>query len=107
MLDIQTYGISVTTLEQVFLEIGHDPNPKPKVPLSSSASAEKFRQEHGDEHLNTPSVHDDKETPDLGKGLNMKLHEKVFPDNATPNLDNRLVDGTGKAGSFLPPIGSA
>ena len=30
-LDIQTYGISVTTLEQVFLEIGHDPNPKPKV----------------------------------------------------------------------------
>ena len=31
MLDIQTYGISVTTLEQVFLEIGHDPNPKPKI----------------------------------------------------------------------------
>ena len=31
MLEIQTYGISVTTLEQVFLEIGHDPNPKPKI----------------------------------------------------------------------------
>ena len=30
-LDIQTYGVSVTTLEQVFLEIGHDPNPQPKV----------------------------------------------------------------------------
>ena len=31
LLDIQTYGISVTTLEQVFLEIGNDPNPRPKV----------------------------------------------------------------------------
>ena len=30
VLDIQSYGMSVTTLEQVFLEIGHDPNPKPK-----------------------------------------------------------------------------
>ena len=30
-LDIQSYGISITTLEQVFLEIGHDPNPQPKV----------------------------------------------------------------------------
>ena len=30
-MDIQTYGISITTLEQVFLEIGHDPNPQPKV----------------------------------------------------------------------------
>ena len=30
-LDIQTYGVSITTLEQVFLEIGHNPNPKPKI----------------------------------------------------------------------------
>ena len=30
-LNIQSYGISVTTLEQVFLEIGNDPNPQPKV----------------------------------------------------------------------------
>lgn len=37
MLDIQTYGMSVTTLEQVFLEIGHDPNPKPKI-LASGTS---------------------------------------------------------------------
>jgi len=29
-LDIQSYGISVTTLEQVFLDIGHNPNPRPK-----------------------------------------------------------------------------
>lgn len=33
---MQSYGISVTTLEQVFLEIGHDPNPKPKVILGNS-----------------------------------------------------------------------
>ena len=30
-LDIQSYGVSVTTLEQVFLEIGNDPNPQPKI----------------------------------------------------------------------------
>lgn len=35
-LDIQTYGVSITTLEQVFLEIGHDPNPKPKVLQNNS-----------------------------------------------------------------------
>ena len=35
-LEIQTYGMSVTTLEQVFLEIGHDPNPKPKITTHSS-----------------------------------------------------------------------
>ena len=40
MLDVQTYGISVTTLEQVFLEIGHDPNPKPKVVAGYSESDE-------------------------------------------------------------------
>ena len=37
-LEIQTYGISVTTLEQVFLEIGHDPNPKPRVGVISTGS---------------------------------------------------------------------
>ena len=26
-MDIQSYGIAVTTLEQVFLEIGHQANP--------------------------------------------------------------------------------
>lgn len=30
-LGIQTYGISITTLEQVFLEIGHNPNPVPRI----------------------------------------------------------------------------
>ena len=30
-LGIQNYGISVTTLEQVFLEIGHEANPQPKI----------------------------------------------------------------------------
>ena len=35
-LDIQTYGVSITTLEQVFLEIGHNPNPKPKIRASDS-----------------------------------------------------------------------
>ena len=34
MLDVQTYGMSVTTLEQVFIEIGHNQNPKPKVPVT-------------------------------------------------------------------------
>ena len=33
MLGIQSYGVSITTLEQVFLEIGHDPNPKPNIRL--------------------------------------------------------------------------
>ena len=37
-LDIQTYGVSITTLEQVFLEIGHNPNPKPKVRSGNSES---------------------------------------------------------------------
>ena len=36
-LDIQTYGVSVTTLEQVFLEIGHDPNPQPKAIVQRSS----------------------------------------------------------------------
>ena len=66
MLEIQTYGISVTTLEQVFLEIGHDPNPKPKINHgpTPSPSAEKLAN-NVDEHLPTPNVHDDG-TPDLG-----------------------------------------
>lgn len=29
-LDVISYGISVTTLEQVFLDIGHNLNPKPR-----------------------------------------------------------------------------
>ena len=31
--------MSITTLEQVFLEIGHDPNPKPKVHSSEEVSS--------------------------------------------------------------------
>ena len=111
MLDIQTYGISVTTLEQVFLEIGHDPNPKPKINsgVTPSNSAEKFSNNQGDEHLNTPSVNDD--GTDLGKGLNMrgdtKMTRNLTPnaDGSAPNSDRRLVDNN-KAGSFLPPIDS-
>lgn len=64
MLDIQSYGMSVTTLEQVFLEIGHDPDPKPKI-LGSSASGQNIQ-----EPLHTPSDNDNA-TPDLGKAIGM------------------------------------
>ena len=37
-LDIQSYGIAVTTLEQVFLEIGHQTDPKPIIPSVNSDS---------------------------------------------------------------------
>ena len=36
-LEIQSYGIAVTTLEQVFLEIGHQTNPQPKIPGENSS----------------------------------------------------------------------
>ena len=103
MLEIQTYGISVTTLEQVFLEIGHDPNPKPKINHgpTPSPSAEKLSN-NVDEHLPTPSVHDDG-TPDLGKGLNMRNKLTAGGNESAPNSNRMLVDNN-KAGSFLPPI---
>ena len=36
-LEIQSYGIAVTTLEQVFLEIGHQTDPKPIIPSDSNS----------------------------------------------------------------------
>ena len=111
MLDIQTYGISVTTLEQVFLEIGHNPNPKPKIPMASSQSSNKFSPQKDDEVMNTPSVADDNATPDLGKALNIRGEPNQIEKDLTiqggdisaPNSDRRLVAHS-KAGSFLPPI---
>ena len=38
-MDIQSYGIAVTTLEQVFLEIGHQANPQPKIPADFNSGA--------------------------------------------------------------------
>lgn len=104
MLDIQSYGMSVTTLEQVFLEIGHDPNPKPKM-LSSSASGSGDNQMQ----MNTPSA-DGNSVPDLSSALTKGAVRGRTPLDATdnedvsrPNSDRRLVSNT-KAGSFLPDI---
>ena len=50
-LDVQTYGISVTTLEQVFLEIGHQKDPKPKVGYDSNTSPQDSRNSGSVQHL--------------------------------------------------------
>ena len=91
-LDIQTYGISITTLEQVFIEIGHDPNPKPRLavrPLSATPSGPDRRV-----HPSDPSVNGTEEKGDFSE------HDANTPAKLrTPN------DPTGsRNGSFLPDI---
>ena len=51
MLEIDNYGVAVTTLEQVFLDIGHDPNPRPRF-----AARNQSMFENGDESLSDSNV---------------------------------------------------
>ena len=95
--------MSVTTLEQVFLEIGHDPNPKPKV-LASSGSGNIHQ-----EPMNTPSA-DGNATPDIGAALRRKGPQDITANDdgsaMNSHSERRLVSDKAQA-SFLPPIVSA
>ena len=70
VLDIQSYGMSVTTLEQVFLEIGHDPNPRPKFNIRPSDSFDR------------------QESPDKG-GMNMIVPPHTPARDGFETLDDR------------------
>ena len=98
-LDIQTYGMSITTLEQVFLEIGHDQNPKPRIVYGDSP--EKIRpgtsdSEHGQQRATPNHFTDD---------LKLKDADNLTGENATPqHSDRRLIREEVKEGNLLPPI---
>lgn len=62
-LEIQNYGVSITTLEQVFLEIGHDPHPKPNFERSdaeskSGANESRQRASHDEEQYEEAKLGD-------------------------------------------------
>ena len=121
MLEIQTYGMSVTTLEQVFLEIGNNPNPKPKIGMAADVSQESREPDdspRGAEFMNqTPDL------PDLtGKSGESKVvpidamiaHEEVVTnqegtsrmDDSTRQLMPEEEKKQANERSFLPPIKS-
>lgn len=122
MLDVQTYGISVTTLEQVFLEIGHDPNPRPKVSMSTDSHGSRPASAQNPNHLDNLIARADeaKVTPYNGQESSRKNNEltaqevsqpsdrKLITENNTPGSQLRKENPKhlGKADSFLPPITS-
>ena len=100
VLDIQSYGMSVTTLEQVFLEIGHDPDPKPKFNIRQPNDDEDSfdRQESPDKaalHSLMPSI-----TPGLGRNSGRDNHDTIddpINDSSRGLLSNNKVDS-----AFVP-----
>ena len=65
-LDIQSYGISVTTLEQVFLEIGHNPNPRPRFATTDSGILKSGTSDQG--NLDLPEDFGNTPNKDSGTG---------------------------------------
>ena len=93
MLEIQTYGMSVTTLEQVFLEIGHNPNPKPKIVMQSDSNGNS--ETPGPINADFDSNNQPLTNEDAAK-------DGPITDSRTPALEENKDQS-----SFLPPIRGA
>ena len=91
-LEIQTYGVSITTLEQVFLEIGHNPNPKPKGLASTESEQGPSASADGlDSNDNNAASSD---SPDKNKKVKISPANKGTADKGTAEkgvTDGRLI----------------
>ncbi len=108
-LEIQTYGVSITTLEQVFLEIGHNPNPKPRC-IASTESAEQGPSasndgldSNGNANWDSPDKNQKVKISAANKGTTDKVtvekgeserkliqEEQLFPDLVSPSKVNGI-----------------
>ena len=101
VLDIQSYGMSVTTLEQVFLEIGHDPNPKPKfnIRLPNDDEDDSFDRQESPEKATLLSL----TSPiALGQGRNSGRDNYDTLDDPVNDSNRGLLSNNKVDSSFVP-----